>query len=135
MRTTGFIAFFALLAASCHQSKTPKNILPKEKIKAVMWDMMLADHYLTDNIFSKDTSLNRSEESIKLYQQVFYIHKTTKEEFYQSLDHYKSKPEELKILFDSLENWKPASMRDTLTKTQRDTASQHELTPELLKTN
>ncbi len=100
-----------------------------------MWDMMLADQYLTDNIFNKDTTLNRNEESIKLYQQVFFIHKTSKEEFYKSLAYYRSRPDDLRVLFDSLENRKPASMRDSLEKQQRSADSTHSLTPGLLKTN
>ncbi len=135
MNYSFLLILLAVIATGCGGKKQPDGILPKDKMTAVMWDMMLADQYLSDNVFNKDTSLNRAAESVKLYQQVFYIHKTSKDEFYKSLAHYQSRPDDLRQLFDSLENWKPVSMRDTLSKAIRDTGSQLELKPELLKTN
>lgn len=120
-----FPAFAGLLIlASCTgKNKLPSGIMSKEKMEVVMWDIMQADVFLSDFVLSKDTSLKKFEEHLKLYEKVFQIHKTDKEEFSRSFSYYRSHPIAMKEVLDSLntkqiqeiqEQTKPVKIPDTL---------------------
>lgn len=93
------LSFILLMA--CSQSKVPSGILPPEKMKPLLFDMMRADELVTGYVL-RDTSLKAKQEHQKMYEQVFAIHKTSKTEFYKSLKFYQQHPNINKVLFDSL---------------------------------
>ena len=100
--------FFAIgliitfLSAGCsNQYKVPPDIISKAKMEKVLWDMILADRYAT-NILSTDSSKNIKEETFTLYQQVFDIHKITKQEFVKSMKYYLGRPDISQVMLDSL---------------------------------
>jgi hypothetical protein len=96
----GLIMIFFAPACS-HQYKIPADILPKEKMQEVLWDMIQADRYAT--IFlSKDSSKNIKEETFDLYEQVFSIHKITRQEFVKSMKYYLDRPDISQVMLDSL---------------------------------
>jgi hypothetical protein len=97
-----FVAGLLLLAffSSCFNNRR-KSILPENKMKEVMWDMIRADQYVSGYL-AKDSSKNKKAESVKLYEEIFHIHGITKEQFKKSLDYYSSQPDRLKPLLDSL---------------------------------
>lgn len=92
--------FFFLLACS-GKNKVPRGILPPQKMQAIMWDMLKADGFVSEYL-SKDSSLDKKQESIKLYDEIFLIHTTNKEEFKKSLSYYQDHPAIYKVLLDSL---------------------------------
>jgi hypothetical protein len=94
------IVFCMIVTAACSSKKD--KILPKEKMQAVMWDMMRADKFLSDYVLNRDTSKKKDSESVKLYQQVFAIHKINGEQFSKSLEYYKERPDELRQIMDSI---------------------------------
>lgn len=96
------ILLLSLLAACGGKNKIPGGILPKEKMEAVLWDILEADQFLSDFVFSKDTTLDKLAESMHLYEQVFHIHNTSREEFSRSFAYYRSHPVLLKEVLDSL---------------------------------
>jgi hypothetical protein len=103
MRTGGLICAVCVLFLSCKgKDHVPADVLPKDKMEAVLWDIMRADQFLTDFVLNKDTSLNKETESTKFYQQVFTIHKISKEDFQRSFAFYRSHPTMLKDLMDSV---------------------------------
>ena len=102
MRNSLLILLSVVFLFSCNKNKLPSGILPQEKMQAVMWDMMRADQFLTDYVFSKDSSVNHDTASIRLYQQVLSIHKLSKEEFKRSFDYYNSHPLLLREVMDSI---------------------------------
>ena len=103
MKAGLLILFFSIYFVGCKsRNKIPKNILPQAKMEAVLFDMIRADKFLTDFVFYKDTSLNKDTSSIKLYQQIFRIHHTSKQEFQQSFSFYRAHPDLFKIVLDSL---------------------------------
>jgi len=71
-------------------------------MEAVLWDMMRADQFLADYVLNRDTSKNNKTETLKLYQQVFAIHKIDKETFQQSFTYYQAHPDLLKSIMDSI---------------------------------
>lgn len=90
-----------LFLSACSSNDVPKGVIPPDKMKVVLFDVMRADEFAT-NYISTDTTKNINEERIKLYETVFALHKTNKEAFYNSFDYYQKHPDQYKQLFDSL---------------------------------
>jgi hypothetical protein len=100
---TPLIGVLLLLAVACNNdNKIPKGVLPKERMEAVLWDIMRADE-MVNLQYTKDTSINRFDSSARLYQQVFRLHKTDAVAFKKSFKYYQSRPDLLKPVFDSLQ--------------------------------
>lgn len=91
---------FMILWVACSSDKIPGNIIPPEKMKTIVFDLMKADTYV-NNYVLKDTTLKSKEQHIRMYEQVFLIHKITKKDFYNSLTYYQQHPDVNKKLFDS----------------------------------
>jgi hypothetical protein len=79
----------------------PDDILPPDKIQPIVYDLLRADEYV-NNFVLRDTLLKREEEAVKLYEQVFLIHKISSRDFYKSYKYYQAHPDKNKILIDSL---------------------------------
>ncbi len=97
-----FSVFILLLAfASCSSDNNiPKNVIPVEKMKFIMWDMMRAGE-LAATQYTKDSS-NLKLKTTELFEQVFKIHSIDKNKFYSSYHFYEEHPNMNKILLDSL---------------------------------
>lgn len=92
-----------ILAGCSNKNKIPSGVMNHEEMEAVMWDMIEADRYAAIS-FSGD-SLKRNnikDETLKVYDQVFQIHKISKDEFLKSYRFYLSRPDMLKVVFDSI---------------------------------
>ena len=88
---------------SCRSAETiPDDVLPPERMEKILWDMVRADQLVTDYLLPRDTTLKPDTESIRMYQQVFRIHRISREEFKRSLDFYQSHPDFLKPVVDSI---------------------------------
>src|SRR3954451_15779371 len=92
---------FILLLTSCSAGdKVPKDVLPVNKMKAIIWEMSLAD-----NMASEKYVINKDSQRIMvtgLYQKIFNLHKIDKFSFYKSYAYYEAHPTELHVLFDSV---------------------------------
>jgi hypothetical protein len=96
--------FFVITSFGCVQkNKIPGDVLPQNKMRSIMWDLMVADAYISEYI-QKDSTKNAPAESLRLYEQVFRLHATDKEAFKKSLVFYQSRPDLLKVITDSLRN-------------------------------
>jgi hypothetical protein len=97
--------FIALIIASALMfacsSSVPRGIIPPDEMKQIVFDLVRADQFI-DNFVTKDTTANVKERRITLYEQVFAIHKVSREEFYKSYTYYQQNPDKNKVLFDSL---------------------------------
>ena len=97
------VFFLINLLPSCSdENKIPSDVLDPAKMKKIMWDMFRADEYVTSFIWNNDSSVDRFEESEKLYNEIFRIHNITKEKFEKSLSFYRTHPDLLKKIVDSL---------------------------------
>ena len=67
----------------------------------VLTDILLAEGF-TENFLLLDTSKKRDEWLAGEYSKVMAIHQITQDQFRKSLDYYKSKPDEFKIIIDSV---------------------------------
>jgi len=108
------LLFALVLLVSCN-SGTPKNVLPVNTMKVVMFDMLKADEWYARKL-AGDTLMLRIKDDIPLYEQVFAIHKLTKKEFFDSYHYYESHPVAYKELIDSLETYANKQKLKTLKK-------------------
>jgi hypothetical protein len=97
------LLFALVLFVSCNGG-TPKNVLPINTMKVVMFDMLKADEWYAQKLVG-DTLMLRVKDDIPLYEQVFAIHKLTKKEFFDSYHYYEAHPVAYKELVDSLESY------------------------------
>ena len=93
----------AFIVLSCSgKNKIPKDVLSQPQMEAVLWDMISADEFIAGYVLPKDSSLDKKQESIKLYDEIYRIHKTSKEKFEKSLSFYQSHPSLLMDVLDSI---------------------------------
>ncbi len=93
---------FILLFSACGVKKMPAEVLPINKMKFIMWDMMKMDEYYV-RITIRDTLHKLDQEQFRLYEQVFNAYNITKQKFYKSYDYYQSNPVVFKTLLDSID--------------------------------
>lgn len=70
-------------------------------MQTVLWDIIKADAF-TAEIIMKNPAKNGTAENLKLQQEIFTIHKITKDNFYKSYEYYKENPGKLKVIMDSM---------------------------------
>ena len=101
MRFFLFIILIILSFGCIRNNKVPKDVIPQNQMRKIMWDLMRADAYVTDFIM-KDSIRDKKAESAKLYEKIFEIHATTQETFKKSLAFYQSRPDLFKVVSYSL---------------------------------
>ncbi len=87
---------------SCNNSKVPKDILPPDKMEKVLWDMIQADRYAIQYLAKDSAKIDVKTETFKLYEEVFRIHKTNRQEFSKSFNYYMNNPKLNQVLYDSI---------------------------------
>lgn len=125
-----------MLAAACciitscsNNNDIPKGILKKEKMQLVLWDVLRADVF-TFQFITKDSSKKPELEAVKLQQQIFASHKITKADFDKSYAFYKSHPEIMQPLLDSIINKYTREKEAYLQRTQAATVKKDSITPQ-----
>ncbi len=99
----GIVFAVVLLVFGCVNKKSvPSDILPAEKMKRILWDLIQADQYAAMYVTKDSAHSNVKMESLRLYEQVFQMHKVSREEFRKSYQFYQDHPELNQIVFDSL---------------------------------
>lgn len=96
------VLLLAVLSSCGKKDPVPPGVLPPPKMQAVLWDLMRADQFLGDYVLNKDTSLNKVNESLRYYRQIFALHKISKEEFEKSFTWYQQHPQQFRALMDSI---------------------------------
>ena len=91
-----------LLMACSSKRKVPKGILSPSDMQSVIWDLARADQWLNNFVFPNDSSLNKSKESIRIYEQIYTLHHTSKETFQKSYTFYKAHPITFRVMLDSI---------------------------------
>jgi Domain of unknown function (DUF4296) len=96
-------AFFLLLftCLSCNDKKQEGNIVSKEKMQAVLWDILQAEAF-TANFIKKDSTKNEAAENAALQKKIFDLHKISRQDFTKSYDYYSSQPEQMRSMLDSM---------------------------------
>lgn len=93
--------FLIMHLFSCANEASSEGILSKNKMELVLWDFIKADVF-TEQFIKKDSLKNAAVENMKLQQQIFEIHKVTREEFYKSYTYYTNRTDLMKTILDSI---------------------------------
>jgi uncharacterized protein DUF4296 len=96
------LLFFCSLISCANKESIPSGIIPKDEMQKILWDMIQADQFSKQYIIKDSAKKNVGVETMKLYNEVFQVHHITKDEFQKSYQFYISRPDILKIVFDSL---------------------------------
>lgn len=109
MRRSLLIMLVGFLISSCSsKEKIPRDLIQQKKMQAVLWDLMRADQFLSDYVLNKDTGLNKSAERLKYYNNIFSIHKVSRENFQHSFAYYQAHPVLFKMIMDSISTPPPS---------------------------
>jgi hypothetical protein len=95
--------FFLLVFIPACKPGIPKNVLPPDKMRPVLWDMLEADEIREYYGPAADSSLSRILKHAEYYQVIFRIHKTTEQDFKTSMHFYMGHPALFKPILDSLQ--------------------------------
>jgi hypothetical protein len=100
-----YLFFFVILFfLSCSDEvDVPEGVLPPEKMKAVLWDALLANEWV-DQTPMTDSAFKPLDQQIEKYQQIFAFHKIDKSTFKKSISYYQSRPDLMKPILDSLQS-------------------------------
>lgn len=80
----------------------PANLLSRQQLEDVLWDLMRADLFINNYMLVKDTAMDKKKQEIQLYSQVLKLHRVSQDRFRESFLYYRSHPVMLKDLMDSL---------------------------------
>jgi Domain of unknown function (DUF4296) len=101
MKVAITLLFTCLVIYSCKIKSRPAQILEKEKMGQVLWDLIKADEYISSKLIN-DSLKNEVRDRTIAYQQIFLYHKTNKVIFQKSYNYYMSHPAEAKVIFDTI---------------------------------
>ncbi len=96
------ICFLIIITACKSKDQVPSDIIPAPKIQAILWDLMRADQFIGTYLVIKDSSVDKTTESLKYYQRIFNLHEVTRDEFQKSFTFYRQHPAFFKAIMDSI---------------------------------
>jgi len=103
MKQKTVVFFFMLFVIGCgNKNSLPDGIMQPQQMKTIVRDLMRADDFVSGYLIRKDSSLKQTTESLKLYNEIFAINKTSRNDFKKSFDYYTSHPDLLKQIMDSI---------------------------------
>ena len=94
------IVVFCMIGCSDKQ-RSSSGILSKEKMQAVMWDIIQADVF-TEQFVKRDSSKNARFENMQLQNKIFALHKVTRADYYKSYNYYIYNTDLMKVILDSM---------------------------------
>lgn len=98
----GLLILFVAVACTDH-NKVPADIIGKEKMEKIMWDMVQADRFVNVFIMNlKDTLPEKRKQAAVFYERVFQLHGISRDKFIKSYKYYLSRPDISKVMFDSI---------------------------------
>lgn len=96
------IPVLMIFCACTHNDRVPDDIIGREKMEGILWDMIQADRFSTQFLAKDSAKLDVKKETFILYDKVFQVNKVSKDEFVKSYKYYLSRPDITKVIFDSL---------------------------------
>ncbi len=111
-----FTVMCMLVACTTEDKKIPKEVMPVNKMKIIMWDMIQAGNY-ADLLKERDTSIKKINTAYMA--EVLKMHNISKGDFFKSFDFYVAHPKLNKELFDSLNAYGQRTRTDLYKKAQK----------------
>ncbi len=107
-----FLLIVPVIFLSC-EGPYPKDVLPPEKLKDVLFDITRADE-LVDLSSITDSTYRGNQKRYALYDSVFRIHGVSKRQYERSREWYQSRPDLLKPLLESVRDRTDTSKKPKL---------------------
>lgn len=96
-----FVLLFPLFIFCSCSGDVPKDVMPPQKMEAVLYDVIRADEW-TDFARLQDSTFLPFSKRASLYDSLFRLHRIRKEEYRKSMAFYQSRPDLLKEILQSL---------------------------------
>ena len=121
----GMILLGLICLIGCSGNDDFPGLLDKEKMQAVLWDVIGADVF-TEQFIKKDSLKKASLENMQLQNKIFALHKVTRDDFYKSYEYYVSHADLMKVMLDSMS---ARAERNRTRMTQQHYQGQHSIPP------
>ena len=102
MRIVAGVLCMLLIAGCSEKDKIPSDVIARDEMEKIIWDMMLADQYSSNYLVKDSAKVNVKIETLKLYEDIFRMHKVSRDEFRKSFQFYQGRPDITRTMFDSL---------------------------------
>jgi hypothetical protein len=102
MKKFSILLLLTFSLACTDYDKIPEDILPRERMETIVWQLMEADQYTNMLIIKDSTQKTNLQARLKLYQKIFDLNKITENDFKKSYMFYMGRPDLNKRLFDSI---------------------------------
>ncbi|PSL50127.1 uncharacterized protein DUF4296 [Chitinophaga niastensis] len=107
-KLTALAVLLLFLFACGDGDNVPRNIIPKQKMSAILADMSMADAYSNEvqmEAVHLPSSDSLRQEKVKiLYKQILDLHKVSVTEFMSSYKYYESHPNRMKEVFQLVQS-------------------------------
>lgn len=113
------LLILGITLAACGLGR-PKDVLPQEKMQAVLWDIAKGGEFVNGYIYYRHPNLNRAVVNQAVLKQIFALHKISKKEFEKSLEYYQHKPDVFVAMLDSINAQQVRAKQDTVKTTKGD---------------
>jgi hypothetical protein len=112
MRQLVILLSFSLILAACSKKgKIPRDILSKQQMEDVLWDVLRGGEFLEIYMFPKDSTIDKAFKAQEWYDEIFRLHKTDRLSFQKSYTWYQQHPVIMKEVLDSLSSKPPPNFR------------------------
>lgn len=101
MRKLLFCCMIGISFFACKEKEVNKDIIPFNKMKVVMLQLLQVDEYY-NRMNMRDSTLRIEQKNVKFYKQVFDLNGVKRADFYATLAYYEARPIEFKVLMDSV---------------------------------
>lgn len=102
--------------------KVAKDILSIKQMQEIQWDLMRADE-LVEYYHSEDSLYPTRQRREDYYNKIFSLHHTNKDVFTRSLNYYTARPQQLKLIIDSVQAGGERMAAADTTKSGKDTVA------------
>lgn len=101
MKKLYWLILYLVFIVACSEQKRA-DVLPQDKMREVMWDMIKAGEFLDGYVFGRDSIKNKAALAAAWNNKVYELHRITKDQFDKSYSYYKDHPALMKGILDSL---------------------------------
>lgn len=106
-----FFCFLLFIVACTSKNKIPRDVLPKQQMEDVLWDLLRGGEFLEIYKLPRDSSDDKRAIAQEYYDEIFRLHKTDRNSFNKSYNWYQQHPVVMKELLDSISNKQLADIK------------------------
>lgn len=93
---------FSLLLVLLSCGGSSRDVLPKDQMEKLLWEMTQGSEFLSGYVFSNHPALNQAALNNQMLDRILKINKISKKQLDKSLEYYREHPKQLKVILDTL---------------------------------